>query len=41
MTVGRGVTDVYNYNKMEKLAHTARVVLAARLQGTVAPGGRE
>jgi ribulose-5-phosphate 4-epimerase/fuculose-1-phosphate aldolase len=31
MTVGREVTDAYN--KMEKLAHTARVVLAARLQG--------
>ena len=25
------------YNKMEKLEHTARVVLAARLQGPVPP----
>jgi len=25
------------YNKMEKLEHTARVVLVARLQGTVSP----
>ena len=31
MTVGRDVMDAYN--KMEKLEHTARVVLAARLQG--------
>jgi L-fuculose-phosphate aldolase len=35
MTVGRDVTDAYN--KMEKLEHTARVVLAARLQGAVPP----
>ncbi len=35
MTVGRDVTDAYN--KMEKLEHTARVVLAARLQGPVSP----
>jgi L-fuculose-phosphate aldolase len=35
MTVGRDVTDAYN--KMEKLEHTARVVLAARLQGAVTP----
>ena len=35
MTVGRDVTDAYN--KMEKLEHTARVVLAARLQGPVEP----
>ena len=35
MTVGRDVRDAYN--KMEKLEHTARVVLAARLQGTLAP----
>jgi L-fuculose-phosphate aldolase len=35
MTVGRDVMDAYN--KMEKLEHTARVVLAARLQGPVAP----
>jgi L-fuculose-phosphate aldolase len=35
MTVGRDVVDAYN--KMEKLEHTARVVLAARLQGPVAP----
>jgi L-fuculose-phosphate aldolase len=35
MTVGRDVTDAYN--KMEKLEHTARVVLAARLQGPLAP----
>jgi L-fuculose-phosphate aldolase len=33
MTVGRDVTDAYN--KMEKLEHTARVMLAARLQGAV------
>jgi hypothetical protein len=25
------------YNKMEKLGHTARVMLAARLQGPVTP----
>lgn len=35
MTVGRDVMDAYN--KMEKLEHTARVVLAARLQGPVSP----
>ncbi len=35
MTVGRDVRDAYN--KMEKLEHTARVVLAARLQGPLAP----
>jgi L-fuculose-phosphate aldolase len=35
MTVGSDVTDAYN--KMEKLEHTARVVLAARLQGPLAP----
>ena len=35
MTVGREVMDAYN--KMEKLEHTARVVLAARLQGPVSP----
>ena len=35
MTVGRNVLDAYN--KMEKLEHTARVVLAARLQGPVTP----
>jgi L-fuculose-phosphate aldolase len=35
MTVGRDVMDAYN--KMEKLEHTARVVLAARLQGPVRP----
>jgi L-fuculose-phosphate aldolase len=35
MTVGRDVRDAYN--KMEKLEHTARVLLAARLQGAVAP----
>ena len=35
MTVGRDVTDAYN--KMEKLEHTARVMLAARLQGPVTP----
>jgi L-fuculose-phosphate aldolase len=35
MTVGRDVTDAYN--KMEKLEHTARVVLAARLQGELPP----
>ena len=35
MTVGREVTDAYN--KMEKLEHTARVMLAARLQGAVTP----
>ena len=34
MTVGRDVMDAYN--KMEKLEHTARVVLAARLGGGVA-----
>jgi L-fuculose-phosphate aldolase len=35
MTVGVDVMDAYN--KMEKLEHTARVVLAARLQGPVPP----
>ena len=35
MTMGQDVADAYN--KMEKLEHTARVVLAARLQGPVAP----
>jgi L-fuculose-phosphate aldolase len=35
MTVGRDVRDAYN--KMEKLEHTARVVLAARLQGPLTP----
>lgn len=35
MTVGRDVVDAYN--KMEKLEHTAQVVLAARLQGPVKP----
>ena len=35
MTVGRDVMDAYN--KMEKLEHTARVVLVARLQGPVPP----
>ena len=35
MTVGRDVTDAYN--KMEKLEHPARVVLAARLQGPLPP----
>ncbi len=35
MTLGRDVMDAYN--KMEKLEHTARVVLAARLQGAVLP----
>ncbi len=35
ITVGRDVTDAYN--KMEKLEHTARVVLAARLQGPLPP----
>jgi L-fuculose-phosphate aldolase len=35
MTMGREVMDAYN--KMEKLEHTARVVLAARLQGPVPP----
>jgi hypothetical protein len=35
MTVGRDVMDTYN--KMEKLEHTARVVLAARLQGPLPP----
>ncbi len=35
LTVGEDVTEAYN--KMEKLEHTARVVLAARLQGVVAP----
>jgi L-fuculose-phosphate aldolase len=35
MTVGQDLMDAYN--KMEKLEHTARVVLAARLQGSVSP----
>ena len=35
MTVGGDVVDAYN--KMEKLEHTARVVLAARLQGPLPP----
>ncbi len=35
MTVGQEVMDAYN--KMEKLEHTARVVLAARLQGPLTP----
>ena len=35
ITVGRDLMDAYN--KMEKLEHTARVVLAARLQGPVSP----
>jgi L-fuculose-phosphate aldolase len=35
MTVGRDVVDAYN--KMEKLEHTARVILVARLQGPVDP----
>ncbi len=35
MTMGREVMDAYN--KMEKLEHTARVILAARLQGPVSP----
>jgi L-fuculose-phosphate aldolase len=35
MTVGRDVMDAYN--KMEKLEHTARVVLAGRLQGPLTP----
>jgi L-fuculose-phosphate aldolase len=35
MTVGENVRDAYN--KMEKLEHTARVVLAARLQGPLTP----
>jgi len=35
MTVGRDVRDAYS--KMEKLEHTARVVLAARLQGPLPP----
>jgi L-fuculose-phosphate aldolase len=35
MTVGSDVMDAYN--KMEKLEHTARVILAGRLQGPVAP----
>jgi ribulose-5-phosphate 4-epimerase/fuculose-1-phosphate aldolase len=35
MTVGREV--MHAYNKMEKLEHTARVVLAARLQGQLPP----
>jgi L-fuculose-phosphate aldolase len=35
MTVGPDVMDAYN--KMEKLEHTARVVLAARLQGALPP----
>ncbi|MFH1595313.1 MAG: hypothetical protein ABIG94_02950 [Pseudomonadota bacterium] len=33
--MGRDVMDAYN--KMEKLEHTARVVLAARLQGQLPP----
>src|SRR4030042_1229324 len=35
MTVGRDVMDAYN--KMEKLEHTARVVLAARLSCPLPP----
>jgi L-fuculose-phosphate aldolase len=35
MTMGREVMDAYN--KMEKLEHAARVVLAARLQGPLPP----
>jgi len=35
MTMGRDVTDAYN--KMDRLEHTARVVLAARLQGPLPP----
>jgi L-fuculose-phosphate aldolase len=35
ITVGGDVRDAYG--KMEKLEHTARVVLAARLQGQLAP----
>jgi len=35
MTAGREVMDACN--KMETLEHTARVVLAARLQGPVPP----
>jgi L-fuculose-phosphate aldolase len=35
MTVGKDVREAYN--KMEKLEHTARVVLAARLQGQIRP----
>ncbi len=35
VTVGRDLQDAYN--KMEKLEHTARVVLMARLLGEVAP----
>ena len=35
MTVGREVRDAYS--KMEKLEHTARVILAARLQGPLPP----
>jgi L-fuculose-phosphate aldolase len=35
MTVGLDVMDAYN--KMEKLEHTARVVLAGRLQGPLSP----
>lgn len=35
ITVGQDLMDAYN--KMEKLEHTARVVLAARLQGPVSP----
>jgi L-fuculose-phosphate aldolase len=35
MTVGREVMDAYN--KMETLEHTARIVLAARLQGPLPP----
>jgi hypothetical protein len=38
MTVGRDVMDAYN--KMEKLEHTARVVLAAAAPGTVAAFAR-
>jgi ribulose-5-phosphate 4-epimerase/fuculose-1-phosphate aldolase len=34
-TLERDVVDAYN--KMEKLEHTARVVLAARLQGPLPP----
>jgi ribulose-5-phosphate 4-epimerase/fuculose-1-phosphate aldolase len=35
LTVGRDVRDAYN--KMEKVEHTARVVLTARLQGPITP----
>jgi ribulose-5-phosphate 4-epimerase/fuculose-1-phosphate aldolase len=35
LTVGPEVRDAYN--KMEKLEHTARGVLAGRLQGPVTP----